>query len=71
MIENSRMHFLLPHFMNNGIDGRCRKLIHKYGIIVMNIGVDSFIDFITQKKRLVAEVDFNEHVMKIQSLGNR
>ena len=49
MQKNPRMDFLLPHFMNYGIDRWGRKFIDQYGIIMMRIAAYFFVHFITKK----------------------
>jgi hypothetical protein len=59
------MHFRLPHLVDHGIDGRCRELIDKDGIVMMRISVDFRIQRITEEQRLIIKIDLDIHKQRI------
>jgi hypothetical protein len=61
MQEYPGMNFIHLHFMDHGLDRMTVQFIYENGIIMMNIGSDSFIDGITEKKRFVIEIYFDVH----------
>jgi hypothetical protein len=47
--KDACMHFFQPHLMDDGIDGRGGKFIDEYGVIMMGIAINLFIELVAEE----------------------